>query len=105
MEDWDPKAMSERFLVQAQEAERYSKEAKGKMSRTDTYQKLFDEHWARFYVFDALHISAYLASREQLLVCLNQMLQNKPTPFGACDADYFEDQRLKCINQLIAQYS
>ena len=105
MEAWDPKEISKRFLVQAQEAERYSKEAKGKMSRTDTYQKLFDEHWAQFYVFDALHVSAYLASKEQLIFFLNQMLQNKPTPFGACDGDYFETQRLKCLNQLIAQYS
>jgi len=85
MENWNPKEMSKVFLVQAQEAERYCKEAKGKMFRTDTSQRLFDEQWARFYVFDALHVSAHLASREQLIFILNQMVRNKPTPFGACD--------------------
>jgi hypothetical protein len=101
MQDWDPNKMAEHFRVQADDAARYAKEAKGKMSRTNTYRLLFDEHLARWYVFDAVQISSHLASREQAISFFNQLLQNRPTPFGSCDADYFEAQRIKCIKQVL----
>jgi len=101
MQDWDPQKMSRQFRVQEDDAARYAKEAKGKMSRTNTYCLLHDEHLARWYVFSALSDSSHLASREQLISFLNQLLQNRPTPFGSCDADYFEDQRIKCIKQIL----
>lgn len=101
MQDWDPNKMAEHFRVQADDAARYTKEAKGKMSRTNTYRLLHDEHLARWYVFAALSDSSLLASREDLISFLNQMLQDRPTPFGARDAVYFEDQRIKCIKQVL----
>ena len=101
MQDWDPKKMSEQFRVQAEDAARYAKEAKGKMSRTNTYRLLYDEHLARCYVFAALPDGSHLDSREDSISFLNQLIQDRPTPFGACDADYFEDQRIKCIKQVL----
>ncbi|MEQ9230512.1 MAG: hypothetical protein RIF46_07490, partial [Cyclobacteriaceae bacterium] len=95
----------ESFLFQANEAERYCNEVKSKIDRTPTYKQIFDEHLAKFYVFNYLHGRTFLETRELLLKELNIMLSFKVEVSNCFDFETFERYRQFYINQLIGQYS
>jgi len=65
--DWDEKALSSEFLTQAQDAERYLGEVRRKVKRNRSYERVFDEHLARFYVFNYIHGRTFLSTRQALL--------------------------------------
>lgn len=103
--NWNPEKLSQLFISQAGEAERYMKEVKSKISRTDNYKPIFDEHLAKFYVYNYLHGRTFLESRELLLNELKHMLSYEIKPPDCYDLVNFERYRKFYINQLIAEYS
>ncbi|MEO9805255.1 MAG: hypothetical protein ABJF04_18500 [Reichenbachiella sp.] len=105
MESWNPEHLSKSFLFQANEAERYCKEVKSKIDRTPTYKQVFDEHLAKFYVFNYLHDRTFLETKELFIKELKNMLSFEVNNSGCFDFETFERYRKLYINQLINNHS
>ena len=103
MEKWDKNQVSIRFLRQAEDAERYLQEIKGKVESQPTYEHLFDEHLARFYVYNYLHGRTFLSSERELLSELQRMLEYDVNPNECYDIEWFERLRKTYINQEITK--
>jgi len=88
---WNLEELSARYLHQAEDAERYLAEVRGKLKRNRSYEHVFDEHIARFYVYNYLHGRTFLQTREELLRELEAMKYGAP-PVGpeVFDRERFE---------------
>ncbi|WP_439504216.1 hypothetical protein [Methylophaga sp.] len=104
MKEWDRDRISEFYLRQAQEAERYCNEVRGKIKRTFSYEAVFDEHMAKFYVYNYLHGRTFLESRESLLEELNEMLSQKVAAADCFDQERFDLWRNNYINYEIKKH-
>ena len=101
MKEWDLEQISNSYLRQAEEAERYCKEVKAKIKATSSYEMIFDEHMAKFYVYNYLYGKTFLSSREKLLTELHSMLSYKMSPTECFDLSRFETFRKTYINHEI----
>jgi hypothetical protein len=103
---WNSKELSERYLRQAEDAERYLAEVRGKLKHSRSYEHVFDEHMARFYVFNYLHGRTFLETREALLQELEVMkrgeLRVDPEVF---DRERFERYYRTYVEQVITEIS
>jgi hypothetical protein len=63
---WNSEELLARYWRQAEDAERYLAEVREKVKRSRSYEHVFDEHMARFYVYNYLHGRAFLETREAL---------------------------------------
>jgi len=52
MTAWNSETISEQFLAQAKDAERYIREVRVKVNTNSSYQHIYDDHLARYYVFN-----------------------------------------------------
>ncbi len=105
MAAWDTDALTRRFLHQAEDAERYLREVRSKVKSNPSYQHVYDEHMARFYVFNYLHGRTFLETQDSLLRELRSLLNAKiPTP-DIYDKERFETYRRRYIEQLIEEFS
>jgi len=106
MATWDPDALTKRFLHQAEDAERYLNEVRSKIKRSSSYEHVYDEHMARFYVFNYLHGKIFLENRESLLRELKSLASTniRPGP-DVYDKDRFENYRRRYLEQLIEEFS
>lgn len=102
MKEWDIEQISSSFLHQAEEAERYCKEVKAKIKFTSSYEHVFDEHKAKFFVYNYLHGRTFLSSRKKLLSELRRMLTYEIKPSEYFDIDRFESYRKTYINHEIS---
>lgn len=99
---WDPESMSPSFVFAAESAERYMLECKSKLSRSDRYKELHDEHLAKFYVFNYLHGRTFLQTREKFIAELERMLgEDYAPPHEAFDPQIFTTWRRRYIQNLI----
>lgn len=105
MATWDPEALTRRFLHQAEDAERYLAEVRGKVKSNPSYQHVYDEHMARFYVFNYLHGRTFLESRNSLLQELQSILTAQVPSPDVYDKERFETYRRRYIEQLIEEFS
>lgn len=106
MTTWNSDAVSQQFLVQAEDAERYLQEVRVKVKSNSSYQHVHDEHLARFYVFNYLHGRTFLASRDALLKELQSMAAHAiPAPREAYEGERFGRYRQQYVNLLISQFS
>ena len=106
MENYDPASVSKGFLAAAEEAERYLREVRGKLKTNSAYQSIYDDHLAKFSVYNYLHGRASLASRDSLLVELAE-LKNIPSPLQseAFVQERFERHRQAYLEQIEKRYS
>lgn len=103
MKEWDRDRISESYLRQAQEAERYCNEVRGKIKKTTSYEAIFDEHMAKFHVYNYLHGRTFLESKESLLSELSKMFSQEVTSGECFDHDRFKSWRINYINYEIKQ--
>lgn len=88
---WNSQELSARYLHQAEDAERYLAEVRGKLKRNRSYEHVFDEHMARFYVYNYLHGRTFIQTREELLRELEAMKRGPlPTDREVFDRERFE---------------
>lgn len=104
MEQWDIDQISSTFRCQALEAERYCNEVKYKIKSNPSYESIYDEHIAKFHVYNYLHGKRFLSSRDQLLEELHGMLSCEVTPYEYYDLDRFEKYRQDYINSEICKF-
>jgi hypothetical protein len=106
MEAWDMNAVSQGFFNIAQEADRYLREVRLKLKWNKSYEPIFDEHLAKFYVYNYFHGRTFLVSRHALVEELRN-LKNTPFPgtSEALDAKRFEHYRKIYIEELITEYT
>jgi hypothetical protein len=99
---WNPESLSRSFISSAESAERYMRECKSKLSRSDRYKELHDEHLAKFYVFNYLHGRTFLETREKFLAELQRMLTEKySAPHEAFDEKTFTTWRRHYVQNLM----
>ena len=98
MEQWNKEQISQSFRRQAEEAERYCGEVRSKIKHRPSYKDIFDEHMAKFYVYNRLHGRTFLDSREELLSELRTMLTMDFSSAECFDAERFESHRKAYIN-------
>jgi len=87
---WDSKKLSNEFLSTAHLEEIYLDEISDKAKSNISYQEVFDEHLAKFYVYNHLHGRTYLDSKESLIAELESMQANPASPFEAYEAERFK---------------
>lgn len=104
MEEWDTDKVSEYYLFQAEEADKYLEQVKVKLKDNSSYESVFDEHKARFEVFYYLQGRSFLSSKNELLAELNRMLSYEITPGKYYDIERFESFRKGYINNEISKY-
>lgn len=102
---WNQNELSQQFLSAAQNAEMYLAEITPKAKDSSAYRYLYDEHLAKFFVFNYLHGRTFLSSRKELVTELHRMLDFSYQGSGAYDTAKFERFRRMYIQQLIAEYS
>jgi len=106
MDKWDMNALSNRFLSQVEDTERYLEEVKFKVKSNKSYEHIYDEHLAKFYVYNYLHGRTFLVSCENLLKELKSMAINPlRAPNDAYDAQRFENYYHRYINNLIEEFT
>ena len=102
---WNPAFISNGFLFQAEDADRYLSQVGRKVRISPSYRFIFDEHLARFYVFNYLHGRHFLSSREALLKELKRLSAAPfPAPAEAYDPERFEHFRKQYLAQLISRF-
>jgi len=104
MEQWNAEQISNCFLRQAEEAERYCKEVKSKIKTTTSYERIYDEHMAKFYVYNYLHGRSFLVNINQLITELETMLEYDVKPSEYYDLERFEEYRQLYINHEITRF-
>jgi hypothetical protein len=103
---WNSNELSKRFLHQAQEAERYLGEVRGKLKQSRAYEHVFDEHMARFYVFNYLHGRTFLETPGQLVAELGSMNRGEiPHDREVFDKARFERHYRAYIEQVMQEIS
>lgn len=104
-QDWDPERLSQEFLVKAKACERYLDEIKARLHVTRSFELIFDEAHAEFYVFDYLHGKPFLATRDQVLAGLRGLLKTEvPKVSGILDFERFKVVRQNSIESLIRRF-
>lgn len=102
---YDQKSVSDSFLWAATEAERYLNEVRGKLKRTRSYEHVFDDHLAKFYVYNYLHGRTFLESQASFLAELRSIKGAPfPAPSEAFDAQWFERCRQSYLAALIERF-
>jgi hypothetical protein len=103
---WNSEELSARYWHQAEDAQRYLAEVRGKLKGSRSYEHVFDEHMARFYVYNYLHGRTFLETREALLHELEGMTRGEvrvdPEVF---DRERFERYYRIYVEQVIKQIS
>jgi|SRR5580692_332949 hypothetical protein len=74
MTNWDSKALGERFLSQAVDAERYAQEPRTEASKNEPYRRVYDETLVASYLGRKLSNETFLSSRQALVRELKNML-------------------------------
>lgn len=100
--DWDIESISHSFLIAAQMSENYLNEIKPKLSSRPTYELLFDEHLATFYVYNYLHGRTFLESKNSLLNELSRMKENPNIASEAIDKERYLNFYIKIIDSIIS---
>lgn len=106
MSAWNAEAMSKLFLSEAESADRHLSEVADKAKTNKSFAQIYDQHLARYYLYNYLHGRVFLYSRETLLKELRVLEQTRfTTPHGVYDAERFEKFRQHYISELINDLS
>ena len=91
-------------MAKAEGADRYLREIRTKISRTTSYEHIYDETLAEFWVFNYLHGRTFLSTRETLLAELRAFVSTPATPHDAYEMDRFRSFRQRVIESLISRF-
>jgi hypothetical protein len=104
-QNWDSEKLSQEFFAKAKTCERYLDEIRAKLHVTRSFELIFDEALAEFYVFDYLHGKPFLATRDQFLAGLRGLLKMEvPKALGILDFERFKVVRQNIIENLIRRF-
>jgi hypothetical protein len=104
-QNWDPERLNQEFLAKTKACERHLDEVKAKLHVTRSFELIFDEALAEFYVFNSLHGKPFLATRDQFLAGLRGLLQMEiPKVLGILDFERFKTVRHNIIENLIHRF-
>jgi hypothetical protein len=104
-QNWDPESLRQEFLAKVEACERNLDEIKTKLQVTRSYELIFDEALAEFYVSNSLHGSTFLASRHDLLARLRSLLESEvPKEPEVLDFERFKIVRRNIIENLIGRF-
>jgi hypothetical protein len=104
-QNWDPERLNQEFLAKTKACERYLDEIKAKLHVTRSFELIFDEALAEFYVFNSLHGKPFLATRDQFLAGLKDLLKKEvPKALGILDFERFKVVRQNIIENLILRF-
>jgi hypothetical protein len=98
-EGWNPESLSREFLATAEEAERYLSELRAKLQLTKSYEPIYDETLAKFYVFNYFHGRTFLQTRRSLLSALREFMAFNPEKPN----DVFDFERFLAFRKNITQ--
>jgi hypothetical protein len=104
-QNWDPERLSQEFLAKTKACERHLDQIKAKLHVTRSFELIFDETLAEFYVFDYLQGKPFLATRDQFLAGLRGLLKMEvPKVSGMLDFERFKVVRQNIIESLIRRF-
>jgi len=103
-DNWDEEKISRQFETTARLAENYYKEIQHKLSRTNSYKNLSDEHLSKFYIYNSLHGKTFLNSRESFLKHLEFLLENVNFAHSYFDKEIYKKYWVIYINELINRF-
>ncbi|MDI6767101.1 MAG: hypothetical protein QME52_09795 [Bacteroidota bacterium] len=75
--EWNWREVSERFRYETDNAESYLNEVGKKVKANRNYELIFDEHLARFYVYNCLHGHTFLETRDMFVEELKRLIAVK----------------------------
>ena len=105
MSKWDPEQISRQFRFTGDEAERYVLEVKKKIKYNKSYERVHDEHLAKFSVFNYLYDRQFIETKESLVAELKRMLNDPRAPLSeALDPERFTRYWKEYVEQLLSQY-
>jgi hypothetical protein len=103
--DWNSDALSREFESSARNAERYLEELRLKVRRNRSYEAIYDQTCAEFYVYNYLHGRTFLESRELLLAELKNFLKyDIKKPSEVFDFERFLFRRKSLIESLSERF-
>lgn len=102
--EWECKKVSERFLHTARLTELYLEEVREKVKNNPSYERILDEHLAKFYVYNCLHGRTFLASKEELISELKSMLANPMSTSEAYDSKRFARFYCRYVKSLLEEF-
>jgi hypothetical protein len=104
-QNWNPESLSKEFLAKAEACRQYLREVKAKLRFRRSYEFIFDQTLAEFYVFNSLHGKSFLATRDDLLARLRSLLELEvPKEPEALDFERFKIVRRNIIETLIRRF-
>lgn len=101
---WNAESLSNEFLRKAEGADHYLREIRTKVGRTKTYELIYDQTLAEFWVFNYLHGKTFLNSRIDLVAELRRLLEVQATPHDAYELKRFQECRKRTIESLIERF-
>ena len=104
-QNWDPERLNQEFLAKTKACELYLDEIKAKLHVTRSFELIFDEALAEFYVFNSLCGKPFLATRDQFLAGLRSLLESEvPKEPEVLDFERFKIVRRNIIENLISRF-
>ncbi len=105
MAQWDQEAIDKFFISEAQNADVHLNEIARKVEANRSYERIYDQHLARYYVYNYLQGRSFLVARETLLDELRALTKVRfTTPHDAYDEQRFEEFRQHYIAELIRNF-
>lgn len=101
--EWKLNELNRFFKSKADGAERYLIEIRSKLDKSISYEALYDQTLAEYYIFSYLHGRTFLESKQVLLKELNSMFDSPTIAFDVVDKERFLLSYRNLIKRLISQ--
>ncbi len=103
-DDLNFKTLDAEFSSKADGADRYLREVEAKVKSNRSYERVYDETLAEFYVYNFLRGRTWLASRSQLLSALSARALETPSE-KVFDRERFETRFQGLIRSLVQRFN
>jgi len=87
---WDSQRVSDGYLSTARDAEIYLDEIREKVKSNPSYEVIYDEYLAKFFVYNYLHGRTFLDTKQALVSELRSMLARPALDSKVYDAARFK---------------
>jgi hypothetical protein len=104
MTGWDAKALGERFLSQAIDAERYAQEPRTEASKNEPYKRVYDQTLVASYIDRRLTDETFLSSRQALVRELKNMLAVEFQDSRAFDQEGLKKLYAENLRRLLKEF-
>lgn len=103
-DSWDEKALNDRFKFSATDALSYLSECKRKARDNKNYERLVDEHTARWLLNDYFIDRTFIRSKAALVAELKNIRDRDYIPSGIYDESQFLDFWTSAVDILILEF-